>query len=103
MARVTSFSNVPPGPLAPTSSPPWPGSMTTVRTAGTSGTGGRGGALAAAPAPGEGGGAGAGRGGGGGLPGREGQGQEVEDEPGRRLLLVGLQLLEPAAERDGEH
>ena len=37
-----------------------------------------------------------------GLARGQGQGQEIDDEPRGRLLLVGLQLLEPAAQRDGE-
>jgi hypothetical protein len=35
MASAMSFSSVPASPSAPTFSPPWPGSITTVRTAGS--------------------------------------------------------------------
>ena len=76
---------------APRSSPPWPGSITTVRRpAGSAACGARRAAGARPPA------------------GRRGcrrrrRGLELEHQPRRLLLLVRLQLLEAPAQRDREH
>ncbi len=87
--RATSFSRVPAGPLAPVSSPPWPGSMTIVRWRGSSGAWGRAGALGA-------------RDRGRRRAGRRRRGVELQDEPRRALLLVRLHLLEAASEGDAQ-